>query len=79
MASRLGEELDNEAIKRAESDWKVRHDDVISAGGLHIIGTERHKSRRIDNQLRGRSGDKEILVHHVSFFQWKTIFANICK
>ncbi len=52
----LGEELDNEAIKRAESDWKVRHDDVISAGGLHIIGTERHESRRIDNQLRGRSG-----------------------
>jgi len=52
----LGEELDNEAIKHAESDWKVRHDDVISAGGLHIIGTERHESRRIDNQLRGRSG-----------------------
>ncbi|MGV3667134.1 MAG: preprotein translocase subunit SecA [Leptospira bouyouniensis] len=36
--------------------WKVDHDFVISAGGLHIIGSERHESRRIDNQLRGRSG-----------------------
>jgi preprotein translocase subunit SecA len=33
-----------------------RHDEVLAAGGLHIIGTERHESRRIDNQLRGRSG-----------------------
>jgi preprotein translocase subunit SecA len=37
-------------------DWKKRHARVIDAGGLHIIGTERHESRRIDNQLRGRSG-----------------------
>ncbi len=37
-------------------DWKKRHKQVIDAGGLHIIGTERHESRRIDNQLRGRSG-----------------------
>ena len=36
--------------------WQVRHDEVLAAGGLHIIGTERHESRRIDNQLRGRSG-----------------------
>jgi len=36
--------------------WQRRHDDVISAGGLHIVGTERHESRRIDNQLRGRAG-----------------------
>ncbi|WP_049723583.1 preprotein translocase subunit SecA [Gilvimarinus polysaccharolyticus] len=42
-----------EAIKSA---WKVRHQQVIEAGGLHIIGTERHESRRIDNQLRGRAG-----------------------
>lgn len=42
-----------EAIKTA---WQQRHDEVIAAGGLHIIGTERHESRRIDNQLRGRSG-----------------------
>ncbi len=41
------------AIKAA---WQERHDQVIAAGGLHIIGTERHESRRIDNQLRGRSG-----------------------
>ncbi|MFK7890968.1 MAG: preprotein translocase subunit SecA [Granulosicoccus sp.] len=40
----------------AKDDWQVRHDTVLKAGGLHIIGTERHESRRIDNQLRGRSG-----------------------
>ncbi len=39
-----------------KADWQQRHDAVIKAGGLHIIGTERHESRRIDNQLRGRSG-----------------------
>lgn len=42
-----------EAIK---AEWQQRHDAVIAAGGLHIIGTERHESRRIDNQLRGRAG-----------------------
>ena len=39
-----------------EDDWKLRHEAVVAAGGLHIVGTERHESRRIDNQLRGRSG-----------------------
>ncbi len=39
-----------------EADWKVRHAKVLEMGGLHIVGTERHESRRIDNQLRGRSG-----------------------
>ena len=43
-------------IERIKREWQVRHDQVIEAGGLHIIGTERHESRRIDNQLRGRSG-----------------------
>ena len=43
-------------IGKLRSAWQVRHDAVIAAGGLHIIGTERHESRRIDNQLRGRSG-----------------------
>jgi len=48
---------DDEAkIQAAHDAWQVRHDDVLSKGGLHIIGTERHESRRIDNQLRGRSG-----------------------
>ncbi len=42
-----------EAIK---APWQLRHDVVLAAGGLHIIGTERHESRRVDNQLRGRSG-----------------------
>jgi preprotein translocase subunit SecA len=46
----------DEKIAKHTADWKKRHDDVLSAGGLHIIGTERHESRRIDNQLRGRAG-----------------------
>ncbi len=46
----------DEKIAKITADWKERHDTVLSAGGLHIIGTERHESRRIDNQLRGRSG-----------------------
>ena len=52
-------ELDNpsdEQIERIKADWQKRHEQVIAAGGLHIVGTERHESRRIDNQLRGRSG-----------------------
>jgi preprotein translocase subunit SecA len=40
----------------AKAEWQKRHDAVIASGGLHIVGTERHESRRIDNQLRGRSG-----------------------
>lgn len=45
-----------EKIEALKAEWQKRHDAVIEAGGLHIIGTERHESRRIDNQLRGRSG-----------------------
>jgi len=41
---------------RIKAEWQKRHDEVKAAGGLHIVGTERHESRRIDNQLRGRSG-----------------------
>jgi len=47
---------DQTAIDAITDDWRQRHDKVIAAGGLHIIGTERHESRRIDNQLRGRAG-----------------------
>lgn len=43
-------------IVRAGREWKINHEKVKNAGGLHILGTERHESRRIDNQLRGRSG-----------------------
>ncbi|MGY3568806.1 preprotein translocase subunit SecA [Vibrio paucivorans] len=53
------EQLNNptqEQIDEIKAEWKVVHDKVLEAGGLHIIGTERHESRRIDNQLRGRSG-----------------------
>ncbi|MBX6392873.1 MAG: preprotein translocase subunit SecA, partial [Burkholderiales bacterium] len=43
-------------IKALRDEWQALHDQVVAAGGLHIIGTERHESRRIDNQLRGRAG-----------------------
>ncbi len=50
--------IDSTEITRShlKQDWQTRHETVIQAGGLHIIGSERHESRRIDNQLRGRSG-----------------------
>ena len=51
-----GESLDEATREQITGDWQARHDQVIEAGGLHILGTERHESRRIDNQLRGRSG-----------------------
>ncbi len=46
----------SEQKAKIKADWQVRHDEVVEIGGLHILGTERHESRRIDNQLRGRSG-----------------------
>ncbi|MFQ5546990.1 MAG: preprotein translocase subunit SecA [Woeseia sp.] len=49
----VGDGTDKDGIR---ADWQERHNQVIEAGGLHIVGTERHESRRIDNQLRGRSG-----------------------
>jgi preprotein translocase subunit SecA len=49
-------EMDDATRARLREEWRLRHDRVVAAGGLHIIGTERHESRRIDNQLRGRSG-----------------------
>ncbi len=52
----LGTEAYQEAQEAAESQWQAAHNLVVTAGGLHIIGTERHESRRIDNQLRGRAG-----------------------
>ena len=45
-----------ESIAKAKEEWQVEHDKVLELGGLHIVATERHESRRIDNQLRGRSG-----------------------
>ena len=53
----LGQDkLTDKQYATALKDWQTSHDAVIAAGGLHVIGTERHESRRIDNQLRGRSG-----------------------
>ena len=52
----MGEEASEAERASAKAEWQKRHDAVKAAGGLHIVGTERHESRRIDNQLRGRSG-----------------------
>jgi len=54
--SALPADADEAARDAARNEWRLRHEQVLAAGGLHIIGTERHESRRIDNQLRGRSG-----------------------
>ena len=52
----LGDNPDPAEVERLTQEWQKRHDAVVAAGGLHIIGSERHESRRIDNQLRGRAG-----------------------
>jgi preprotein translocase subunit SecA len=52
----LAAEERDQRIAEIRSEWQVLHDQVVASGGLHIIGSERHESRRIDNQLRGRSG-----------------------
>ncbi|WP_369588422.1 preprotein translocase subunit SecA [Kingella oralis] len=52
----LTDEQKQAQIKALEDSWEAEHQAVVDAGGLHIIGTERHESRRIDNQLRGRAG-----------------------
>ncbi len=52
----LSEEEKNGRVEAIRGEWQQRHDLVIKEGGLHIIGSERHESRRVDNQLRGRSG-----------------------
>ncbi len=51
----LGGKLSEEATDKQKVDWQTQHDNVIKAGGLHIVGTERNESRRVDNQLRGRA------------------------
>lgn len=52
----LGEAASDEQKAAVQADWEQRHQQVLDAGGLHVVGTERHESRRVDNQLRGRSG-----------------------
>ncbi len=52
----LGTAANDEAKARGKTEWQQRHEAALAAGGLHVIGTERHESRRVDNQLRGRSG-----------------------
>jgi preprotein translocase subunit SecA len=54
--ARLGEDTSEAEKDKVRGAWLERHNQVIAAGGLHVIGSERHESRRIDNQLRGRSG-----------------------
>ena len=55
-AAALGDDAPSEQVERLKAAWRERHRAVLEAGGLHIVGTERHESRRIDNQLRGRAG-----------------------
>jgi preprotein translocase subunit SecA len=52
----LDEETRKARVAQLRKDWQKLHEEVVGSGGLHIVGTERHESRRIDNQLRGRSG-----------------------
>ena len=52
----LGKKPNDIQVTKIRDEWAKRHEAVIQAGGLHIVGTERHESRRVDNQLRGRSG-----------------------
>ncbi|MGA7296404.1 MAG: preprotein translocase subunit SecA [Rhodanobacteraceae bacterium] len=54
--ARLPEGTSGPDREKVRAEWQKRHEQVLEAGGLHIVGTERHESRRIDNQLRGRSG-----------------------
>ena len=54
--ARLGADASENEINPVKGAWLERHNQVIASGGLHVIGSERHESRRIDNQLRGRSG-----------------------
>ena len=54
--SNVSDEQKQERVSAIRSEWQKLHDVVVHAGGLHIVGTERHESRRVDNQLRGRSG-----------------------
>ncbi len=68
----LSDEEKQAQIAALEDGWQAEHDKVMEAGGLHIIGTERHESRRIDNQLRGRSGRQGDPDPAVSTFRLKT-------
>ncbi|MCK5809937.1 MAG: preprotein translocase subunit SecA [Cocleimonas sp.] len=56
VLDKLGKKPNPKTVEKVKTEWQKRHDAVLKAGGLHIIGTERHESRRVDNQLRGRSG-----------------------
>ena len=56
LEMRLAEAADDAEKAKIKAEWKLEHDSVLEKGGLYVIGTERHESRRIDNQLRGRSG-----------------------
>ena len=63
-----------EQVAEIKAAWQERNEAVKKAGGLCIIGSERHDSRRIDNQLRGRAARQEIQVRVNSIYQWMIIF-----
>jgi preprotein translocase subunit SecA len=65
-------ERHNAAIEKYKGECTREHDEVVSPGGLHILATERHESRRIDNQLRGRSGRQGDPGSSKFYSHWKT-------
>jgi preprotein translocase subunit SecA len=69
----------DQRIAEIRGEWQVLHDQVVASGGLHIIGSERHESRRIDNQLRGRSGRQGDPGPHA--FTWPSTIpaAHLCR
>lgn len=69
----LGEDASDNEKEKLRGAWLDRHNQVLAAGGLHVIGSERHESRRIDNQLRGVQGAKVILDPRVFIYLCKMI------
>lgn len=59
--------MKHKVLEEAKQAVAAEHDEVVALGGLYVLGTERHESRRIDNQLRGRSGRQGDRVNHVLF------------
>jgi preprotein translocase subunit SecA len=64
-------------VAEIRADWQKLHDAVVASGGLHIVGSERHESRRIDNQLRGRAG-RQVIRFEPVFSPWKIRYSRYC-
>lgn len=71
--AQVDEETYESVLKEMKEQCAAEHDQVVAKGGLHIIGTERHEARRIDNQLRGRSGRQGDRDRRAFICPWKMI------